>query len=158
MSQLATGTLAPDFELPDTKGRSHRLSDALSEGPVVLAFYKSACPTSQFTFPYIQKVFAQVGSQASQGPRTLWGISEDDAEETRAFAKQYGITFDLLVEDHPYKVSAAYGLEFVPAIFIIQPDGIISLSDFGFSKPALNEIAGFDIFPANDRLPARRPG
>jgi peroxiredoxin len=155
MSQLSVGARAPDFELSDTNGRTHRLSDALARGPVALAFYKSACPTCQFTFPYLEKIFFQAG----HGPNwTLWGISEDDPEETRDFARDHGITFDLLIDEYPYEVSAAYGLEFVPAIFLIQPDGTIAGSDFGFTKAGLNRIAGFEFFTPQDGLPATRPG
>lgn len=155
MTQLRIGDQAPDFELKDTEGRSHRLSEALALGPVVLAFYKSSCPTCQFTFPYIQKIVARAGNTARW---TLWGISEDGLDETRAFAEEGRLTFDLLIDEHPYPVSAAYGLEFVPAIFMVQPDGAIALSDFGFTKAGLNQIAGFPFFPPNDGLPASRPG
>src|SRR6266446_4921328 len=85
MKQLSIETPAPDFQLKDTKGQTHRLADALARGPVALVFYKGECPTCQFTFPYIQKMFSKVGATAGW---TLWGISEDDAEETWRFAKQ----------------------------------------------------------------------
>src|SRR5437762_7993905 len=114
MTQLPAGTHAPNFELADTSGKPHRLSKALEAGPVALVFYKSSCPTCQFTFPYIQKIFSKVGKTAGW---TLWGVSQDDADETRSFATDYGITFDLLVDEYPYPASSAYGLKFVPAIF-----------------------------------------
>ena len=155
MSQISIGYRAPDFELTDINGRAHRLSEALSRGPVALIFYKRECPTCQFTFPHAQKIFSQAGKGAGW---TLWGISEDDPEETRRFAKQYGITFDLLIDEYPYPVSAAFGLQFVPAIFLIQPDGQISVSEHGFSKAGLNQIAGFEFLTADDGLPATRPG
>ena len=155
MSQLPIGAQAPDFQLIDLKGQRRRLSEALTHGPVALIFYKSACPTCQFTFPYVQKVFSRVGNTAGL---TFWGVSEDDVHETQAFAKQHGVTFDMLVDEHPYEVSAAYGLNFVPAIFLIQPDGKIVLSEFGFTKAGLNRIAGFELFTSGDGLPATRPG
>ncbi len=34
------GERAPDFALPDSRGRIVRLSDALARGPVVLTFYR----------------------------------------------------------------------------------------------------------------------
>jgi hypothetical protein len=46
----------------------------------------------------------------------------------------------------------------VPAIFIIDPGGIVSLSDFGFTKAGLNQIAGFEFLSPADGLPASRPG
>jgi peroxiredoxin len=155
MSQLAIGAYAPEFELKTADGQPRRLSEALRQGSVVLIFYKASCGTCQFTFRFIQQIYSKVGSGASW---TVWGISEDDLDETRAFARQNGITFDLLIDEHPYPVSAAYGLHNVPAIFIIQSDGIVSLSDFGFSKDTLNQIAGFAFFTSDDGLPATRPG
>jgi peroxiredoxin len=155
MKQLSVGQLAPDFQLLDVQGRSHRLTEALKKGPVALVFFKSDCPTCQFTFPYIQKIYSKVGSTAGW---TLWGISEDDSAETARFARQFGITFDLLIDEHPYVVSSDYGLQFVPAIFLIEPNGQITVSEYGFNKAALNSIAGHEFFAPNDGLPATRPG
>src|SRR2546421_1919466 len=155
MSQLTIGVEAPDFELQTVEGQPRRLSEALKKGPVVLVFYKSSCSTCQFTFPFIQKIYAKVGATA---PWTLWAISQDDVQETRDFAKEYGLTFELLIDDYPYAVSSAYGLHNVPAIFIVQSDGRISLSEFGFTKASLNEVAGFPFFTPDDGVPATRPG
>jgi peroxiredoxin len=157
MRQLARGIQAPDFELPDVNGVPHRLWTALNlnHGPVVLVFFKISCPTSQFTFPYIQKIFAT----AAKGWRLkLWAVSQDDADDTRQFAQQYGITFDTLIDAYPYDVSNAYRIVTVPATFIVEPNGKISLSDNGFSKDSLNQIAGYDMFTPDDGLPASRPG
>ena len=155
MSQLPIGNDAPDFELKNLDRQSRRLSDALRRGPVALVFYKSDCSTCQFTFPYLQKIFT--GKQRTPSLRIL-GISQDDDGETRKFAEQFGIGFELLIDEHPYAVSSAYGFEFVPAIFIVEPDGKISLSDFGFRKSSLNRIAGLEMFTPDDGLPASRPG
>jgi peroxiredoxin len=155
MSQLAIGVEAPDFQLNTPDGQRRGLSEALEHGPVVLVFYKAACSTCQFTFPFIEQIYSKVAKTA---PWTLWAISEDEPEETLAFALEHGLTFDILIDEHPYPVSAAYGLHNVPAIFMIQKDGTISLSDFGFTKESLNQIAGFPFFTPNDGLPSSRPG
>ena len=155
MSQLAIGVEALDFELNTVGGYPRRLSEALKRGPVVLVFYKASCSTCQFTFPFIQRIYSNVATTA---PWLLWAISQDDIQETSAFMKEYGLTFEVLIDEHPYPVSAAYGLNNVPAIFVVQPDGTISLSEFGFTKHSLNEIAGFSFFTPDDGLPSSRPG
>ena len=155
MSQLSIGVQAPDFELRTPDGRVRRLYDALQVRPAVLVFYKGSCPTSQFTLPFIQKIYTKTGAN---GPWTLWAISEDEDEETIEFARQHGLTFELLIDDHPYPVSSAYGVHNVPAIFMIQTDGTVSVSDFGFSKRTLNHLAGFPLFTPNDGFPETRPG
>ena len=155
MSQISIGEQAPDFELMDLNGQRHRLSDALGRGPVALVFYKGECPTCQFTFPHIQRIFSRVGETADW---TLWAISEDDPDEARYFKEEFGLGFDVLIDEYPYPVSAAYGLQFVPSIFLIQPDGKVAVSAHGFTKEALNKIAGFEFLTSNDGLPATRPG
>lgn len=155
MSQLCNGVRAPDFELKDVNGRPYRLSTALSRGPVHLVFFKESCPTCQFTFPHIQRIFAGAGKDWGV---QLWAISQDDAEETRRFAARFGITFNILIDEYPYPVSSAYGIAFVPTIFVIERDGKITFSDNGFAKSSLNRIAGFELFTPDDGLPAARPG
>ena len=189
MSQLSIGIKAPDFELYGVDGQSYRLGHALDESPVVLAFYKSACPVSQFTLPYLQRIYAhaerderseckpdakrerdsakhQVRAQPSRKATgfKMWGVSQDDESETRAFAKRYGIEFNLVIDEYPYPVSTAYGLEFVPGIFIVHPGGLITLSHSGFHKSELEEIATLagrpplQLFERGDGIPDHRPG
>ncbi len=155
MSQLSIGFEAPDFELKTVDGRIRRLSEELARKPVVLVFYKASCSTCEFTFPFIQQIYSKVGKTA---PWTLWAISEDDSGETLDFARQHGLTFELLIDEHPYAVSAVYRLHNVPAIFMVQRNGTISLSDFGFTKDTLNQIAGFPFFTPDDGVPSSRPG
>ncbi|MHB8410713.1 MAG: hypothetical protein ACYDDI_02065 [Candidatus Acidiferrales bacterium] len=38
--QPNTGGIAPEFELPDSTGAPRRLSDLVSQGPVVLVFFR----------------------------------------------------------------------------------------------------------------------
>ena len=165
MKHLPRGVRAPIFELKTADGLTCSLEEGLSVGLVVLAFYKSSCPTSQFTLPYFQKIYAEIGAASTT---KLWGVSQDDPNETKKFIKEYGLTFDVLIDEHPYHVSSAYGLEYVPTMFIVGRDGIILLSDSGFTKPSLMAVSKvvaegasrppIELFTLNDGLPASRPG
>ena len=114
-----------------------RLSEALESGPVVLVFYKQSCPTCQLTFSFIQRLCAAAGAGSVV---RFWAISQDEVEETRAFAGEYGIEFPVLLDAHPYPVSTDYGLRFVPTFYFVGGDRTIQVADFGFSKPTLNAI------------------
>ncbi len=151
MKQLEVGSSAPDFGLRNLEGRLFQLSEVLKEGPVVLVFYRASCPTSQFTLPFFQRIHTEARVR-------LIVISQDDAMETREFREHFGFTFDVVVDEHPHDVSAAYNLEYVPTIFVVGSDGKIQLTDYGFSKATLNTIAGHDIFSADDGIPSLRPG
>jgi len=165
MDHLKEGSSAPDFELRTYEGALLKLSEAIRPGPIALAFYKSSCPTSQLTLPFVQKIFS--GLTASSTPR-IWGISQDDTEETRQFIVAHGLEFPVAIDEHPFPVSASYELHFVPTLFLIDRERRIRLADFGFSKPGLNKIATAlaesldctppSVFSDGDGLPERRPG
>ncbi|MGC2449359.1 MAG: TlpA disulfide reductase family protein, partial [Candidatus Sulfotelmatobacter sp.] len=114
MTALATGVMAPDFELKTLDGKRFSLRDELGHGPVVLAFFKVSCPTCQYTFPFLQRLHEAYGGKGVE----LVGISQNDVTETAAFAKEFGVTFPLLLDPvGSYPASNAYGLTNVPSIF-----------------------------------------
>jgi len=137
MAALSAGTKAPEFELKATDGKQFSLSEALAHGPVALAFFKVSCPVCQYAFPYLErlhKAYRQKGY-------TLLGVSQNDARETAAFNKEFGITFPMLLDDTSrYPVSNAYGLTNVPTLFWIAPDGEIEVSSVGWLKADLEEV------------------
>jgi peroxiredoxin len=164
MSTVTVGQQAPYFELAGTDGNRHRLGQALGRGPVLVAFFKVECPTCQYTFPFLERLYQQFRTQGVQ----IWGISQDDARDSQRFAKEYGVTFPVLIDDYPYKVSRAYGLQYVPTLFLIAPDGRVKLASDGFAKADLLEMKKslakhFSITPpalfhASDRVPEFKPG
>src|ERR1700722_15312320 len=51
---------------------------------------------------------------------SLIGVSQNDANDTAAFIKEFGITFPVLLDDtRSYPASNAYGLTNVPSIFYV---------------------------------------
>ena len=137
MAALTTGTHAPGISLTALDGKKFSLRDALARGPVIAAFFKVSCPTCQYTFPFLERLH-----QAYAGKNvTIIGISQNEAKETTAFAREYGISFPLLLDDtRSYPVSNAYGLTNVPSIFWIAQDGEIEISSVGWLKNDFTEI------------------
>jgi peroxiredoxin len=138
MAALAMGAKAPAFELKGLDGKPVSLSEELAGGPVVLAFFKVSCPTCQYAFPFFERLHKVYGSKGV----TLVGVSQNDAKETAAFIKEFGITFPVLLDDtRSYPVSNAYGLTNVPSIFWIAQDGEIEISSVGWLKADFEEIS-----------------
>lgn len=137
MAALATGAKAPEFEVKTLHGNRFFLHDELAKGPVVLAFFKVSCPTCQYAFPYLERLYKAYGNRGVK----LVGISQNDAKETAAFAKDFGVTFPILLDDtHKYPVSNAYGLTNVPTIFWIAQDGEIEVSSVGWVKADFDQV------------------
>lgn len=137
MPALSVGRAAPDFQLKTLAGESFSLQEALARGPVVLLFFKVSCPTCQYALPFYERLF-----QAYKGRNvTLVGVSQNNPEDTKAFAKEFGITFPLLLDDSiTYPVSNAYGLTNVPTVFWIERDGEIEVSSVGWAKPDFENV------------------
>ena len=137
MAALTPGTQAPDFSLPSLDGNPFSLRDALARGPVLAAFFKISCPTCQYAFPFLQRIYQTHGSKAV----TIVGISQNTKKDTALFIKEYGITFPVLLDDtSSYPVSNAYGLTNVPTIFWIAQDGEIEISSVGWVRKDLEEL------------------
>ena len=166
MTHVNAGQTAPGFSLKGLDGKNYSLEELLRRGPVLAAFFKISCPVCQFTFPFLQRLYERYGSEDV----TFLGISQDDAKATAGFAKQYGITFPMALDEKEkgYPASNAYGLTNVPTVFLIEPEGIVRVSSMGFVKNDLEQIAATlaerrkippaELFRANESVPANRPG
>lgn len=164
MPKVQAGAVAPTFTLAGLDGRHFALADALKRGPVLAAFFKIACPVCQFTFPFLQRIYETYGGSNV----SLWGISQDDAADTREFLNEFGVKFPSLLDCDGYKVSKQYGLTNVPSLFFIQPDGKVHTFSTGFTKKDLEtisaEIASVSgkpaqpLFRPGEKVPDHRPG
>src|ERR1700680_3097618 len=165
MAALTAGTSAPDFKLQTMNGKQFSLRDALAHGPVVAAFFKASCPVCQYAFPFLERIYA---AHAGKGV-TIVGVSQNEKKDTAAFAKEYGVTFPILLDDtKTYPVSNAYGLTNVPTIFWIAQDGEIEVSSVGWDRKEIEEISRKaakingggpkPVFRSDEQVPDYRPG
>jgi len=165
LTNIAAGQTAPGFSLKSLEGKEYSLEKMLEKGPAVVAFFKVSCPVCQYTFPFLQRIAERYANDSA----TVIGVSQDDAASTKAFNKEYGITFTTLLDDPvKYAVSNDYGLSMVPTIFLIEPDGRVKISSMGFDKSDLEKIAtelsthrnaaAVPLFRSNEVIPASKPG
>src|SRR2546425_11045377 len=138
MTHIIAGNIAPGFVLKSLDHQEYSLHNLMERGPVVAAFFKVSCPVCQFTFPFLERLYKRYGGDGV----TFLGISQDDARSTNKFAREFGITFPILVDDeNGYLVSNAYGLSKVPTIFLTDTGGTVTGSNVGFEKQGLETSA-----------------
>ena len=164
MTHIVAGNIAPGFSLKALDNKEYSLNTLLERGPVVAAFFKISCPVCQFTFPFLERLHKRYGGDAV----SFLGISQDDMRATQNFAKEYGATFPLLLDENNYPVSNAYGLTNVPTIFLIDTGGAVTVSSMGFDKKDLETIATYlaerkkislaPLFRPDEVVPANKPG
>jgi peroxiredoxin len=137
MPALSAGKAAPHFQLNTLDGKTFSLKAELERGPVVVVFFKVSCPTCQYALPFYERLFRAYKNQHVM----LVGVSQNNAKDTVAFAKEFEISFPLLLDDtRRYPASNAYGLTNVPTIFWIAIDGEIEVSSVGWTKADFEQI------------------
>jgi len=165
MTHIVAGNMGPGFSLKSLDGKEYSLHDLLQRGSVVAAFFKISCPVCQFTFPFLERLYKRYGGDGV----SFLGISQDDARDTRDFAKEFSVTFPMLLDDEDgYIVSNAYGLTSVPTIFLIDTEGTVKVSSTGFDKKDLETIAAelaqrrkialAPLFRPDEVVPINKPG
>ncbi len=144
------GAKAPEFRLPRLDGGDIGLAEIAAHGPALLAFFKVSCPVCQLTFPFLERVHRA-------GELTVYGISQNDAKDTRDFAERYRTTFPMLLdsEKNGYPVSNAYGISSVPTMFRIDRDGLIGQVMLGWRK---REMIALGAVGPGDQVPEWKAG
>jgi peroxiredoxin len=149
---VSEGDQAPDFTAPLANGDvdSFTLSDALEDGPVVLAFFPGAftgvCSHEMNEFQDRLATFEDMDV-------AVYGVSVDSPFSQNAFRDELGLEFDL-ISDSGKEVIDTYGISMdfedlgVPgvakrSVFVVDSDGTVSyawVSDDPGVEPDYEEV------------------
>lgn len=147
-----TGDKAPDFSLPDASGKLVSLRESLSQGPVILIFYRGGwCPycnlelrAYQRLLPEIRKAGGQLIAVSPQSPDESLSTQEKNtlaypvlSDIKNEAARAYGVLFDLPDYLQTLYTELGHGMDKmnatgewvlpVPATYVIAQDGTIAL-------------------------------
>ena len=148
---LEIGTKAPDFELPDQNGQTHKLSDYIGK-KVILYFYPkdntSGCTKQACGFSERNPQFREKGA-------FILGVSKDSVASHKKFEQNYNLGFTLL-SDPDLAVIKAYGvwqekknygkitMGVVRTTYLIDENGIV-IKAMGGVKAAENPQQMLDL-------------
>lgn len=132
---------APDARFRREGGAAPRTADLLGEAhglPLLLAFFKTSCPTCKLAWPYLQRLHVAYGDTAVK----VLGVSQNGIEESRRFFEEWGgATFDLVLDPEPtFAASNAFGVESVPYLVLVAPDGTVEDVFGGWSKARMEAL------------------
>lgn len=127
---VKVGEKAPDFQVADMNGKTHKLADYKGKY-VVLEWMNEGCPfvKKHYESNNMQKlqkdytgkdiVWLTVAS-SQKGKQGYW-----TAEQAKAKAKVWNISATAVLLDHDAKMGKAYGAKVTPHMFIINPEGTL---------------------------------
>jgi len=149
---VSTGDTAPHISatIGTSDHEPFELSEALGEGPVVIAFFPGAftppCSNEMIALETHLDRFEDVGA-------TVYGLSADSPFSQGAFREEHGLSFDL-ISDMGGDAIADYGLQMdIPdlglygianrAVFVLDADGEVTytwVADEPTQEPDYDEL------------------
>lgn len=124
---LKPGSVAPEFRLKGLDGKELALSDFRGKY-VVLDFWASWCGDCRRDIPNIKALYEKYSPKGVE----FVGVSFDDnAERWQNAIKEFGLKYHQVSELKKWKTTdiyAAYGIKWIPTIYIIGPDGKVKLA------------------------------
>ncbi|KMY52523.1 thiol-disulfide oxidoreductase [Bacillus sp. FJAT-27231] len=115
---LQEGDKAPDFVLTDLNGEKRQLSDYQGKG-VFLNFWGTWCEPCKKEMPHMEKMSKEYKDLGVE----ILAVNVGDSElQAKKFAMQYNLTFPIAI-DTSREVQNAYGIQPLPATFMINPEG-----------------------------------
>jgi peroxiredoxin len=143
------GAAAPDFRLERLNGGEASPASLAAGGPFLLAFFKVTCPVCQYTLPFLERIHRAGGLR-------VFGVSQNDAEDTQDFNRHYGITFPTLLDpEGRFPASNSYGISTVPTLVLVGADGTVSRVVEGWRKAEVGWLAaqaGLEVFRAGEKI------
>lgn len=123
------GKNAPDFALPDLKGKMVKLSDY--RGKVVFVnFWATWCKPCEEEMPSMQRMYEALKKQYQNFELLAVSIDSKEPDAVEAFAKKYEVTFPVL-HDKKGKIKEMYKTTGVPETFIVDQNGVIAEKVWG---------------------------
>ncbi len=124
---LKAGETAPELKMKTLEGKQFKLS-SLRGSYVVLDFWASWCPDCRKDAPNVVRMYRQF---APQGVKFV-GVSMDtDKEKWAAAVQKYGMDYTHVSELVKFKetqVAADYHVNWIPSMYLIDPEGKVVLS------------------------------
>lgn len=172
---VRAGDRAPRFQLLDPHGKSLSSDDLLSNGPIVVVFYRGLwCPYCTVDLWAIEAVAHELRSSGA----SIVAISQQSTHDGRALEQAHGLSFPSLV-DRGGRVARAFGLRWklsqelraaelesgldlatvngeaswtltMPARYIIGPGGIVEYADVSGDYTRRGDPT--ELFPVLNRI------
>ena len=143
---LKPGTPAPDFQLQTPDGKTVKFSEFAKGKFVVIDFWASWCPDCRKDLPEIIRLYHQFHKNGVE----FLGVSFDtDKEKWTDYIAKSGVPYPQVSElkrMNNSEVAKAYGVKWIPSIYLIGPDG----------KVLVSTVLSYKIENALNRLDSRR--
>lgn len=161
-AMLTLGTKAPDFKLPDTRGKTVSPSDFAAAPALLVVFMCNHCPYVK----HVRQGLAQMAKEYQTKGVAVVGINSNDAgqypDDSPAKMREEAASADYTfpyVYDETQEVAKAYRAACTPDFFLFDKDrNLVYRGQMDDSRPGnAKPVTGADLRTAMDAVLAGRP-
>ena len=132
------GRPAPDFQVDELNGEQKFSLSEFKGIPIVLNFWASWCAECRTEAVILENFFQKYGVNNKQ--LVMIGIAiQDSPKNAKAFARHFGKTYLLGLDDDSGNIALDYGIYGVPETFFIDTEGNIFHKTIGMVTKELME-------------------
>jgi len=122
LAELKIGETMPDFEMPDTTGKSVKFSELIRGKKIaVINFWASWCGPCRLEMPTFEKLYT---AQKSNGFIILAIAEDKEREKLDQYLKENPVSFPVLI-DKDNSFSEKFKIEALPTTVLVDGNGRI---------------------------------
>jgi len=130
MGNVKVGQPAPDFSLRDLSDRPVTLASYRGQKPVLMDFWASWCGPCRMSMPGLQELQDKFKERGLE----VLSINQGDAPDlVREFIGRKKYTFHVVL-DRDGQVGSQYGIRAIPAMVLVDKDGLVRWLRVGYSE------------------------
>ena|SRR5437879_545416 len=133
---LKAGDSVVDFILDGADGARLDSRSLRAEGLLLFVFWKAGCGTCRYSMPFLQRFQDHYAGDGFQ----IWGISQENREDTLAFMTEYSLTFPQALDEN-LATTEAYRLLTVPGVYLVGASDRILRHAPAFIADEFNDMA-----------------
>ncbi|MGD8340545.1 MAG: TlpA disulfide reductase family protein [Gammaproteobacteria bacterium] len=134
------GDKAPAFSARDFTGNTVEFPEVLEGKPTVMVFWATWCGYCRAFMPYLERIQNDYGSDQIN---VLTVNAKEDGSGGDPATYMNNLAIEKIAVANGDAIAADYGVEYIPGLMVIAPDGTVAYRRAWTDLPAGDRVASF---------------
>lgn len=137
LGALDVGDDAANFVNPDLTGEFYFARDYIGKGWVLIDFFATWCAPCQEELPELEALYGKYSGKGLSA--FLFSVDAEGDEVVKPFFRQKPTAMTVLIDKYMVTMKR-YGVEGIPVVFLVNPQGKIVVRGDGYDPEAIAEM------------------